>query len=57
MLFQRVIKHYVIQAGDGQGTGAADWNLRGKQPARFSYSFGFCSLYIQIQSIQVLIHQ
>jgi cyclophilin family peptidyl-prolyl cis-trans isomerase len=49
MLFQRVIKHYVIQAGDGQGTGAADWNLRGKQPARFSYSFGF------LQSILVMI--
>ncbi|KAI4357316.1 hypothetical protein L6164_001273 [Bauhinia variegata] len=31
MLFNRVIKHYVIQAGDNQGTGATeDWNLRGK---------------------------
>ncbi|KAL1343705.1 hypothetical protein HN51_030048 [Arachis hypogaea] len=33
MLFHRVIKHYVIQAGDNQGAGATeDWNLRGKQP-------------------------
>ncbi|KAK7279589.1 hypothetical protein RJT34_24642 [Clitoria ternatea] len=31
MLFQRVIKHYVIQAGESHGTGAEDWNLRGKQ--------------------------
>lgn len=32
MLFNRVIKHYVIQAGDGQGTGTTeDWSLRGKQ--------------------------
>ncbi|MED6203719.1 hypothetical protein PIB30_001959 [Stylosanthes scabra] len=32
MLFHRVIKHYVIQAGDNQGAGATeDWNLRGKQ--------------------------
>ncbi|KAJ1406358.1 Cyclophilin-type peptidyl-prolyl cis-trans isomerase domain [Sesbania bispinosa] len=32
MLFHRVIKHYVIQAGDSQGTGATeDWNLKGKQ--------------------------
>ncbi|XP_027365962.1 peptidyl-prolyl cis-trans isomerase CYP21-4 [Abrus precatorius] len=31
MLFHRVIKHYVIQAGDNQGTTATeDWNLRGK---------------------------
>ncbi|KAI4313433.1 hypothetical protein L6164_026416 [Bauhinia variegata] len=31
MLFHRVIKHYVIQAGDNQGTDATeDWNLRGK---------------------------
>ncbi|CAI8604167.1 unnamed protein product [Vicia faba] len=37
MLFQRVIKHYVIQAGDGQGTGAADWNLRGKQPTSMKH--------------------
>ncbi|GAU31294.1 hypothetical protein TSUD_39730, partial [Trifolium subterraneum] len=37
MLFKRVIKHYVIQAGDGQGTGAADWNLRGKQPASMKH--------------------
>ena len=45
MLFHRVIKHYVIQAGDNQGTGATeDWNLRGKQHTRFSNSFGFCYL-------------
>ncbi|KAG4397743.1 hypothetical protein GLYMA_10G206100v4 [Glycine max] len=32
MLFHKVIKHYVIQAGDNQGQGATeDWNLRGKQ--------------------------
>ncbi|XP_054809573.1 peptidyl-prolyl cis-trans isomerase CYP21-4 [Prosopis cineraria] len=31
MLFHHVIKHYVIQAGEDQGTGATeDWNLRGK---------------------------
>ncbi|KAJ7977678.1 Peptidyl-prolyl cis-trans isomerase [Quillaja saponaria] len=31
MLFHRVIKHYVIQAGDNQGSGATeDWTLRGK---------------------------
>ncbi|KAK7343880.1 hypothetical protein VNO77_12978 [Canavalia gladiata] len=34
MFFHRVIKHYVIQAGDNQGTAATeDWNLRGKQHA------------------------
>ncbi|KAE9619327.1 hypothetical protein Lal_00047455 [Lupinus albus] len=32
MLFHRVIKHFVIQAGDNEGVGATeDWNLRGKQ--------------------------
>ncbi|KAK7268338.1 hypothetical protein RIF29_21036 [Crotalaria pallida] len=32
MLFHRVIKHFVIQAGENEGTGATeDWNLRGKQ--------------------------
>lgn len=31
MLFNRVIKHYVIQAGDAQRAGATeDWTLRGK---------------------------
>ncbi|RZB44606.1 Peptidyl-prolyl cis-trans isomerase CYP21-4 isoform B [Glycine soja] len=47
MLFHKVIKHYVIQAGDNQGSGATeDWNLRGKQHTitRFSYSSSFCSL-------------
>jgi len=47
MLFHKVIKHYVIQAGDNQGQGATeDWNLRGKQHTitRFSYSSGFCNL-------------
>ncbi|KAG4919353.1 hypothetical protein JHK85_057634 [Glycine max] len=44
MLFHKVIKHYVIQAGDNQGSGATeDWNLRGKQHTitRFSYSSTF----------------
>lgn len=33
MLFNRVIKHYVIQAGDNQKAGgdAEDWTLRGKR--------------------------
>ncbi|CAL0316825.1 unnamed protein product [Lupinus luteus] len=32
MLFHRVIKHFVIQAGDNEGAGATeDWKLTGKQ--------------------------
>lgn len=39
MLFQRVIKNYVIEAGHSKGLGAAeDWTSRGKLRGRFAIS-------------------
>uniref|UniRef100_A0A6N2MYV5 PPIase cyclophilin-type domain-containing protein n=1 Tax=Salix viminalis TaxID=40686 RepID=A0A6N2MYV5_SALVM len=40
--FHHVIKHYVIQAGHGQGLGAAeDWTTKGKLHSRLATSTGF----------------